>query len=318
MAREVQNATATPTVRVTERLQDLLTKTSRTFALNIPLLEEPTRCEVTVAYLLFRVADTLEDSVDWSGPRKLDELERFASLLREPGADRATQLAEHWLLDPPCDHDGYMELLTELPLVMETLSRLAPASQRVIVEHTLRTIEGMGSFIARGKESELRLRDIDELKDYCYAVAGIVGEMLTELFIARRTGLESSATELRQLAPAFGEALQLVNILKDSASDSGEGRHFLPADHDLGQVYELAREDMRQAARYVACLDRAGAPRGIVAFTALPLLLAGATIDRVQQQGPGSRITRDDVTRIVSDLHRALDRGTVPALFNRF
>ncbi len=43
------------------RLEELLFKTSRTFALSIPLLPEPTRREVTVAYLLFRIADTLED-----------------------------------------------------------------------------------------------------------------------------------------------------------------------------------------------------------------------------------------------------------------
>ncbi len=43
------------------RLEELLIKTSRTFALSIPLLPEPTRREVTVAYLLFRIADTLED-----------------------------------------------------------------------------------------------------------------------------------------------------------------------------------------------------------------------------------------------------------------
>ncbi|HZD06425.1 MAG TPA: squalene/phytoene synthase family protein, partial [Longimicrobiales bacterium] len=39
----------------------LLDRTSRTFALNIPLLPQPTRREVTVAYLLFRIADTFED-----------------------------------------------------------------------------------------------------------------------------------------------------------------------------------------------------------------------------------------------------------------
>ncbi len=40
-------------------LDTLLAETSRTFALAIPLLPEPTRHEVGVAYLLFRVADTL-------------------------------------------------------------------------------------------------------------------------------------------------------------------------------------------------------------------------------------------------------------------
>ena len=310
--------TTEPELRTSPRLQDLLAKTSRTFALNIPLLDEPTRCEVTVAYLLFRVADTLEDSTTWNRERKLAELDGLARLLRDPSPDGAKDLASLWAEDPPCDHEGYMELMTNLPTVMDAHSQLRPESRRVIVEHIVRTIEGMGAFISRGQENELRLADIAELKDYCYAVAGIVGEMLTELFIAQDRGLGDAAEELRRMAPAFGEALQLVNILKDSAGDRGEGRHYLPAGGDLSQVFELAREDMRLAASYVACLARAGAPRGTVAFTALPLLLAQATIDRVQEQGPGSKITRDDVTRIVGELDRALDQGSVPSLFERF
>ena len=39
-------------------LEDLLEKTSRTFALAIPVLPEPTRRQVMIAYLRFRIADT--------------------------------------------------------------------------------------------------------------------------------------------------------------------------------------------------------------------------------------------------------------------
>ena len=54
----------------------LLLKTSRTFALSIPVLPEPTCREVTVAYLLFRIADTLEDATQWSQARQVQELAR--------------------------------------------------------------------------------------------------------------------------------------------------------------------------------------------------------------------------------------------------
>ena len=56
------------------RLEELLVKTSRTFALSIPELPEPTRREVTVAYLLFRVADTLEDATRWEPVTQIDQL----------------------------------------------------------------------------------------------------------------------------------------------------------------------------------------------------------------------------------------------------
>jgi farnesyl-diphosphate farnesyltransferase len=320
MSHEVKEAVTKrdDLTRTPERLQDLLTKTSRTFALNIPLLPEPTRCEVTVAYLLFRIADTLEDATEWPQSRKLAELDRFASILRRPDDGTAVRLASQWIDAPPCEHEGYLELLAELPFVLRVTASLSPESQELVRAHTLRTIDGMSSFLAREDGTELRLRDVKDLQAYCYAVAGIVGEMLTELFLKDRDHMRSVAPVLRGLAPTFGEALQLVNILKDSAWDTGEGRHFLPVESETAEVFALAREDLGKASRYVLLLDQASAPRGVVAFTALPLLLAGATIDRVEEQGPGSKITREEVGEIVARLIDALDQRTVPALFSEF
>ncbi len=52
-------------------LDELLVKTSRTFALSIPPLPEPTRRQVTVAYLLFRLIDTVEDASHWPKQRRV-------------------------------------------------------------------------------------------------------------------------------------------------------------------------------------------------------------------------------------------------------
>ncbi|MCB1057030.1 MAG: hypothetical protein KDD11_16130, partial [Acidobacteria bacterium] len=62
-------------------LQDLLIKTSRTFALSIPLLPEPTCSEVRLAYLLFRIADTFEDSTAWSKERRIRALDDLQAAL---------------------------------------------------------------------------------------------------------------------------------------------------------------------------------------------------------------------------------------------
>jgi len=43
-------------------VDDLLQKTSRTFAVTIPMLPSPTRQQVGLAYLLFRIIDTFEDA----------------------------------------------------------------------------------------------------------------------------------------------------------------------------------------------------------------------------------------------------------------
>jgi len=58
-------------VKAMANLDDLLEKTSRTFALSIPMLPEPTRRHVSIAYLLFRVADTFEDASLWPRARRL-------------------------------------------------------------------------------------------------------------------------------------------------------------------------------------------------------------------------------------------------------
>ncbi len=285
------------------RLDDLLLRTSRTFALSIPRLPEPTRREVTVAYLLFRIADTLEDATLWTPRRGEAELVRLADHLRADQSSELAATAAGWVDDPPLDQPDYLDLLGQTPLVFEALHRLSPAADEIISTHTVRTTERMASFLRR--PSGATLADLDQLREYCYAVAGIVGEMLTELFLLERPMLSRCAPALRERAAPFGEALQLVNILKDSADDAVEGRRFLPETATRDEVFALARQDLRSAAEYVLVLQDAAAPRGLIEFTALPVLLARRALDRVERRGPGAKLRRDEVAANVARL--ALD-----------
>jgi farnesyl-diphosphate farnesyltransferase len=269
---------------------------------------------VTVAYLLFRVADTIEDATGLTREEKLAELACFGRLLARPDPQEAIRLADRWRAEPPTAHAGYAELMRELPSILQTAQTLDPAAWRVVAAHTARTTDRMSEFVARADDAGLTLRDLDDLRAYCYAVAGIVGEMLTELFLVARPSLEAAAADLRRDAPAFGEALQLVNILKDSADDAGEGRHFLPSCVAREAVVALARRDLHTAARYCVRLEADGAGPGIVGFTALPVLLAHATLDRVALDGPGAKVSRADVGRILAELGDALKAGRVGAL----
>ncbi len=294
-----------------DRLHDLLVKTSRTFALAIPVLPQPTVREVTVAYLLFRIADTFEDAGrEWADERQLEALDEFARLLREPSPPAAERLAAACRQPPPTRHPGYRELLAEIPLVMEAFTGLSAEARRSVRRHTLLTTEGMAGFVRRtGDDGVLRLDTVRDLRDYCYVVAGIVGEMLTDLFLLAGPALAGVADELRRRAARFGEGLQLVNILKDSASDAGEGRNYLPTGVDREQIFELARADLDAAAEYCLAIQRAGGPEGILRFTALPVALAWATLDRVEEQGPGAKLTRPEVYRIQRRMNRAIAAG---------
>jgi farnesyl-diphosphate farnesyltransferase len=297
-------------------LDQLLEKTSRTFALSIPLLPEPTRHEVTLAYLLFRIADTFEDAARWGRERRIEALTNFSRLLDDPTAEAARRLAGVWVRDLPIDHAGYLELLEETPFVIEHFRALTPEGRELVRVHTQRTAHGMAGFVARtGDDGELQLEDLQDLRDYCYVVAGIVGEMLTELYLLGREELASAGPYLRQRARLFGEGLQLVNILKDSAFDAKEGRVYLPEGLARGEIFTLARGDLDAATEYTLKLQGAGAERGLVAFNALPVLLAQATLDTVEEHGPGAKISREELWSIVAEMNAALDEGrpAIPA-----
>ena len=60
---------------------------------------------------------------------------------------------------------------------------------------------------------------------------------------------------------------------------------------------------------YVRSLQAAGAPRGVLGFTALPVVLARATLDRIERSGPGSAIRRADVAALFERLQVDLDAG---------
>ncbi len=291
-------------------LDDLLTKTSRTFALSIPLLPEPTRRQVTLGYLLFRIADTFEDAAEWPNEQRIEALSAFSSLLEEDAENpMISELARKWSKETPIDHDGYQELLEEIPAVLQAFFDLEPRARSLVRDHVTRTAKGMIEYVERTDEQgELQLEDIDDLREYCYVVAGIVGEMLTELFILDRPELEPVADDLRIRARRCGEAQQLVNILKDSAFDATEGRSYL-AGAKRSEVFDLARADLRTAAEYILLLQGSEAERGLVAFNALPVLLAFAALDRVETAGPGSKVTREQLYEIMERLERDLDAG---------
>jgi farnesyl-diphosphate farnesyltransferase len=69
------------------------------------------------------------------------------------------------------------------------------------------------------------LRDLDE---YCYYVAGVVGEMLTELFLVQCPELEPQRDRMMRLAISFGQGLQMTNILKDIWDDRQADTCWLP------------------------------------------------------------------------------------------
>lgn len=283
-------------------LARLLDRTSRTFALAIPLLEEALARQVGIAYLLFRIADELEDAPRWGRDVRARALASFVAWLdaRRDDAPRAewqSLVNEH----APTDDTGCLELLERADDVLGAARSLPAAVTTSILAHTKRTALGMAEFVARQDErGGLVLSDVDDLRRYAYVVAGIVGEMLTDLFALGHPGVATARAALGADAAAFGEGLQLVNILKDAPADAREGRSYLPRAVPRAAVVDLARLDLARAGSYVRTLRGAGAPRGVVAFCELPVRLAEATLDRLEQGA--AKLGRDEVMTIFAEV----------------
>jgi len=288
----------TPSPALTsDELASLLTQTSRTFALAIPLLDEPLATDVGLAYLLFRIADTLEDATLYNRDLRLVTLDSFSEWLTDEGGSTEHRWLEVVEGTPPTRHEGYLALLARAEAVKAAALARGEAVATAMTMDVCRTAARMASFVARQTGAgAIVLRDLPDLQDYCYAVAGIVGELLTELFVLREPHLAPARDELMDLAPTFGEGLQLVNILKDAPSDAREGRLYLPPTVSRGDVVRVAREDLERAADYVALLERAGAGAGIRRFCDLPTRLAVATLERLDVGAP--KLSREEVMGI--------------------
>lgn len=293
-------------------LLSLLHDTSRSFALSIPAAPAPVDREMTVAYLLFRIADTFEDATATAVEERIQGLEAFAHALDNPSCPKArAALREHAeRLDEP--NPAYRRLMRHCDEVLDGLMSLRPGAQVIVAGHSRRTAVGCIEWIRRTDDSGvLRLHSMKELRDYCYTVAGIPGEMLCELFLLEQPGLEHVAAQMRARAVTFGEAMQLVNILKDCAMDAEEDRVFLPSSVSMTEALALARADLAVAREYVELLRQPGVPSGVVAFHQITSDLAAAALDVTEAKGPGAKISRSGVARILE--HAGVSAAQVQA-----
>jgi len=276
-------------------LERLLAQSSRTFALTIPLLPEPVRRRTMLAYLLFRVADTFEDETGWPLHDRLAALRSLRSVLNDGSLDhQAISAIEHAISGAVLSHEGYADLLENFRPVLGAWLELDDEPKRLIGRHLCRTIDGMAEYLDRENGPTC----VGELREYCYYVAGIVGELCTDLFVLHSPSLRDARSDLLELAPSFGEGLQMVNILRDESDDESDGRRYIPAGQERGELMELAGGALRRAADYVGLLERHGAAPGIVAFNSLNLLLAFNTLALVRERGPGAKLTRPQVRQM--------------------
>lgn len=207
---------------------DILPKVSRTFALTIPQLPEPLRIAVTNAYLLCRITDTIEDDPELDCATKQAFHDEFIAVVR--GQAPATRFAERLcpLLLSSSVAAAEVELVSRTPEVIAVTASLNKRQQEALARCVEVMGRGMPKYERRATLAGLgRLADLDQ---YCYYVAGVVGEMLTELFCDYSEKIAHHRNDLMRLAPSFGQGLQMTNILKDVWEDRQRQVCWLPRD----------------------------------------------------------------------------------------
>ncbi len=233
--------------------EHILVAVSRTFALTIPQLPKDLYTAVANAYLLCRIADTIEDDAAWDTQQKILYQQQFIEVIA--GHRDAGDFADHIApLVAPQTLTAERDLVANTDLVIEVTRSLAPVQQKALFQCVQVMGRGMNNYQRSASADGLaEQRDLDF---YCYYVAGVVGEMLTDLFCYHDPAIEQQREQLMQLAPSFGQALQMTNILKDVWDDRDRGVCWWPKATFLQYGVNLAKlESQHQTAGYQQALN---------------------------------------------------------------
>lgn len=200
--------------------RSILESVSRTFALTIPLLPNGLEKVVGNTYLLCRIVDTIEDAtcVDPTTKQELSTL-FIKTVLDHSLSEQFVRECLIALINHPNHNEK--DLIENIPRVLRVLQSCDERQRHAVAKCVQIMSEGMSYFHIR--QNQIGLEDLQEFEKYCYVVAGVVGEMLTTLFALHSPAFAKAISGKESLAIAFGQALQMTNILKDSPEDQLRG-----------------------------------------------------------------------------------------------
>lgn len=207
-----------------------LDQVSRSFAFCIRRLPQPLGRWVGLTYLICRILDTIEDTV-WNG--EAEQMHMFDRFEKAVVGVPACEYLIGWEKDFFQISDGERELLCDAHLVLRDLHELPSVVRSSIQDLVLSMSSGMRHFQKENKRgNSLRLASLGEVNQYCFFVAGLVGEALTQLVSSVEPKFPVTVANLLR-AHHFGLFLQKVNILKDQAKDEEAGRLLVPSREQL-------------------------------------------------------------------------------------
>src|SRR4051794_7281545 len=205
---------------------DMLMATSRTFFIPISHLPSGLQEAVTAAYLCMRAIDEIEDHAQLQLETKYNLLRSISLLLKKPFNNKELMALFH----------PYNSILPEVTLRLGDWISLCPPT---IVENISNATSTMAKGMADWVLKEWRIQTEEDLNEYTFYVAGLVGVMLSDIW----KWYDDVETD-KDLAIAFGRGLQSVNILRNHAEDLERGVDFFPDGWELEDMYSYARRNL--------------------------------------------------------------------------
>jgi farnesyl-diphosphate farnesyltransferase len=225
-----------------EYCSQMLGQVSRTFAPTIRMLPKRLFLPVTVAYLLCRIADTVEDEVTIATEDKENLLLTYADIFKQGDAVHKENFLQGVAVIP--DHNADVELTKNLTRVLNVYNTFHPEVQKMISTWVIEMTMGMKKYAQSSAQRKKQfLKSMKELDEYMYYVAGTVGHMLTSLFTYFSKKITPAISKkLEIFSESFGKGLQLVNIIRDMAGDLKRGQSYIP--DEILHKYALTRQSI--------------------------------------------------------------------------
>src|SRR5690625_1641423 len=256
----------------------MLKLTSRTFYIPIKLLKPTLRETVGSAYLCMRAIDEIEDHETLDIDVKQQLLNETSVLLKSDFDEEAYSE----LLAP------YSDILPEVTLKLGDWVRFCPEG---IVGKVTESTSVMATGMAKWAKKEWQVKTKEDLDDYTYYVAGLVGVMLSDIW----EWYDGTKTD-KKLAIGYGRGLQAVNMLRNQQEDQERGVKFLPDGWDRQDMFAYAENNLALADEYMKAIKT----RNIDLFCKIPLALAKKTLKALKSGR--EKISRNEVEAIVEQV----------------
>lgn len=194
------------------------------------------RNAISAVYAFMRRADDISDDPSLPPQQRREKLDDWVNALRRvAGGERTDDPVLFALADSQKRYNIPLDLLEKL------------------VQGTAMDVPEQPSPETEGAVPQLQYETFEQLYDYCYHVASVVGLVCIRIFGYRDPRAE-------KLAEQTGVAFQLTNILRDVREDAQLGRVYLP------------REDFARFGLDVRAMTNGSAPqalRPVLEFEAL-------------------------------------------------